>query len=83
MIIKIRTGLEGLNPTRVLQNKRVRRNAERFLAKLRRSPITGGVWITADGKVVRVREPSCLYFKQFGDVIKIERSIYWYPGLTE
>lgn len=83
MIIKFRTDERSLNPTRVLQNKKVRRNAERFFAKLRRSPITGGVWVTADGKVVRAREPSCLYFEQFGDVVKIERSIYWYPGLTE
>ncbi len=79
MIIKFRTDVKSLNPTRVLQNKKVRRNAERFFAELRRCPITSSGWITADG----AREPSCLYFDRYGDVVKIERSIYWYPGLTE
>ncbi len=83
MIIKFRTDVKSLNPTRVLQNKRVRRNAERFLAELKRGSTLSGGWITADGKVVDAREPSCLYFDRYGDVIKIERSIYWYPGLTE
>lgn len=88
MIIKFRTDVKSLNPTRVLQNKKVRRNAERFLAKLKRSPIsndafTNSYWLTADGKVVDSCKPSCLYFSQRGDTVKIERSIYWYPGLTE
>lgn len=78
---KINLEINGwYNPVGVLQNKTIRRSAEKFFVQNKDNPdIRRGRWINKRGDIIDNNDDeSYLYFKDFGDYILVQKSVFLY-----
>lgn len=81
MMKKIDLDISGsYNPVAVLQNKTIRRSAEKFFAQNKEnSNIRLGRWMNKRGNVVdNAVDESYLYFKDLGGYILVQKSVFLY-----
>lgn len=66
------------NPVGVLQNKTIRRSAEKFFVQNKdNSNIRFGQWMNRRGNIVdNAVDESYLYFKDLGDYILVQKSVF-------
>lgn len=68
------------NPVGVLQNKTIRRSAEKFFVQNKDNPdVRLGRWMNKRGNVVdNAVDKSYLYFKDLGGYILVQKSVFLY-----
>lgn len=66
------------NPVGVLQNKTIRRSAEKFIAQNKDNPnVRFGQWVNKRGNIVdNAGDESYLYFKDLGDYVLVQKSVF-------